>query len=312
MAQSVGTRAYRENVIIRDWVAAAWARLRQPRRPAIKRLPFDAVEFVIVDLETTGWSPREHRITEIGAVRMRGGRVQGQFTALVNPGQPIPDDIAALTGISDEMAVAAPALCTVLPGFLEFARGAVLTAHNAPFDVAFLAAACAGCGLPRPTGPVLDTVAVARHVLANGEVPNCKLGTLSDFFGTPVLPRHRALADAQATAGVLSGLLERLTADGVHTLAQFRRAQTRRRRAERRRVERSRGGPTQCSDRSRPENGRPVGTGAPSGFRPGSTQAGPANAGTADRAAPADRGALWRGGRADPGRLADHGPASAP
>ena len=248
MAQSVGARAYRENVIFRNWVAAAWARLRHPRRPGIQRLPFDAVEFVIVDVETTGWSPREHRITEIGAVRMRAGQVQGEFTALVNPGQPIPDDIVALTGISNEMAAAAPPLCTVLPGFLEFARGGVLTAHNAPFDVAFLAAACAGCGLPWPTGPVLDTVAVARHVLADGEVPNCKLGTLADFFRTPVLPRHRALADAQATAGVLTGLLGRLTAGGVPTLAQFQRAQAKRRRVERRRS----GGPS-GPDRRRPE-----------------------------------------------------------
>jgi DNA polymerase III subunit epsilon len=268
VAQSVGTRPYREIVIIRDWVAAAWARLRHPRRPGIQRLPFDAVEFIIVDVETTGWSPREHRITEIGAVRMRGGRVQGEFTALVNPGQPIPDDIVALTGISNEMAAAAPPLCTVLPGFLEFARGGLLTAHNAPFDVAFLAAACAGCGLPWPGGPVLDTVAVARHVLADGEVPNCKLGTLADFFSTPVLPRHRALADAQATAAVLNGLLGRLTAGGVQTLAQFRRAQAKRRRAERRR-----GGRPPGPDRGRPESPLPETTG-PAGATPCAAQAG--------------------------------------
>lgn len=268
MAWSVGARAYRENVIIRDRVAAAWARLPHPRRPGIQRLPFDAVEFVIVDVETTGWSPREHRITEIGAVRMRAGQVHGEFTALVNPGQPIPDDIVALTGISNEMAAAAPPLCTVLPGFLEFARGGVLTAHNAPFDVAFLAAACAGCGLPWPAGPVLDTVAVARHVLVNDEVPNCKLGTLADFFGTPVLPRHRALADAQATAGVLAGLLGRLTAGGVQTLVQFRRAQAKRRRAERRR-----GGPPPDPDRTRPEGRLPERTG-PASAAPCTAEAG--------------------------------------
>jgi DNA polymerase-3 subunit epsilon len=270
VAQSVGSWAYRENVIIRDWVAAAWARLRHPRRPGIQRLPFDAVEFVIVDVETTGWSPREHRITEIGAVRLRGGQVQGEFTALVNPGQPIPDDIVALTGISNEMAAAAPPLCTVLPSFLEFARGGVLTAHNAPFDIAFLAAACAGCGLSWPGGPVLDTVAVARHVLADGEVPNCKLATLADFFGAQVRPRHRALADAQATAAVLTSLLGRLTAGGTATLAQFRRAQAKRRRAERRR-----GGGPPGPDRSGPGSRLPD-TALPENALPGT--AGPARA----------------------------------
>jgi DNA polymerase III epsilon subunit family exonuclease len=240
MAQSVGVRPYCENVIIRDWVAdwitTARARLRWPWKPGIRRLPFDAVEFAIIDVETTGWSPGEHRITEIGAVRMRAGQVTGEFTALVNPGRPIPPHIAELTGISDAMVATAPPLCAVLPGFLDFTRGCVLTAHNAPFDMAFLAAACAECGLPGPGAPVLDTVALARHVLAAGEVDNCKLGTLADFFGTPVRPTHRALDDAQATAAILTGLLGRLTAGGVRTLAQFRAAQARRLRAERRRT----------------------------------------------------------------------------
>ena len=289
MAQSVGARAYRENVIIRDWAAAAWARLRHPRQPGIERLPFDAVDFVIVDVETTGWSPREHRITEIGAVRLRGGQVQGEFTALVNPGQPVPDDIVALTGISNEMAAAAPPLCTVLPGFLEFARGGVLTAHNAPFDMAFLAAACAGCGLAWPPRPVLDTVAVARHVLAGREVPNCKLATLADYFAAPVQPQHRALADAQATAAVLTALLGRLTATGLPTLAQFRRAQAKRRRAERRARGRQpvpdRSGPESGPESGPPERTRPASTG-PEQALPGS--AGPARA--APCAAEAGRG----------------------
>jgi DNA polymerase III epsilon subunit-like protein len=218
-------------VILWDWVAAVRARLRQPRA---RRRAFDAVEFVIVDVETTGWSPEEAGITEIGAVRMSGGQIRAEFSTLVNPGQAIPPDIVALTGISDAMVTAAPPPAAALAGFLDFARGAVLTAHNAPFDISFLAAAGAGCGLPGPAGPVLDTVvldtvvldtvALARRLLATGglaadDVPNCKLSTLAGYFGAPPGPQHRALADARATATVLAGLLLKFSARGVRTIA---------------------------------------------------------------------------------------------
>jgi DNA polymerase-3 subunit epsilon len=208
-------------VIFRDWVAAARARLRYPGVPGIQRRPFDGVEFAIVDVETTGWSPDAAGITEIGAVRMSGGRVRAEFTALVNPGRDIPADIAALTGISNSMVATAPQVATVLPGFLDFTHGCVLTAHNAPFDVGFLAAACADCGLPWPTAPVLDTVALARYLLGEDQVPNCKLSTLAGFFDAPAWPQHRALADARATAAVLAGLLDILTTRGVRTLAEL-------------------------------------------------------------------------------------------
>jgi DNA polymerase III subunit epsilon len=178
-------------------------------------------DFVIVDLETTGWTPGEARITEIGAVRFAGGRVTGEFCTLINPGHAIPADIAALTGISDAMVAHAPRIQAVLPSFLAFAGGAVLTAHNAPFDLGFLMAACGDCGLPWPDFPVLDTVTLARQLLAETEVPDCKLSTLASYFGAPTQPCHRALADAQATAAVLHGLIGRLTASGIRTLAEI-------------------------------------------------------------------------------------------
>ncbi len=214
-------------VIRSDWVAAARARLRPP--PWASRRAFDAIEFVIVDVETTGWSPEEAGITEIGAVRMSGGQIRAEFSTLVNPGQVIPPDIVALTGISDAMvAPAPPPAAEALASFLDFAQGAVLTAHNAPFDVSFLAAAGAGSGLPGPAGPVLDThvldtVALARRLLATGglaadDVPNCKLSTLAGYFGAPPGPQHRALADARATATVLAGLLKMFSARRVRTV----------------------------------------------------------------------------------------------
>src|ERR1035437_8140833 len=89
-------------------------------------VPLAELEFAVVDLETTGWSPAAAAITEIGAVRVRGGRRQGEFASLVDPGMPVPPGIADLTGITDGMLAAAPRLGAGLPGLIDFARGCVL------------------------------------------------------------------------------------------------------------------------------------------------------------------------------------------
>jgi DNA polymerase III subunit epsilon len=178
-------------------------------------------DFVIVDVETTGWLPEQDRITEIGAVRIGNGRPPAEFSVLVNPGHAIPADIVALTGITDAMVGQAPPIAAALPAFLAFARGCVLTAHNAPFDVGFLSAACEGCRIPWPDFQVVDTAALARAVLGEAEVPDCKLATLASFFQARTRPCHRALADAKATADVLECLLARLAARGVRTLAEI-------------------------------------------------------------------------------------------
>ena len=184
-------------------------------------VPLDQLEFAVIDLETTGWSPEAAAITEIGAVRVRGGRRQGEFASLVNPGMPVPPSIEDLTGISDWMLAAAPKLTSVLPGLLRFAEGCILVAHNAPFDLGFLLAACGDCGLTWPGFTVLDTVTLARQVMDPDEVPDCKLGTLAGFFGARTAPCHRALADARATADVLGWLIRRLTHRGVRTLGEL-------------------------------------------------------------------------------------------
>ncbi len=180
-----------------------------------------ALTFVVVDLETDGGSPQDAGITEVGAVKVCGGQVVGTFQSLVSIGRPIPAFIRALTGITDEMLRDAPRLSAVLPSFLEFARGAVLVAHNAPYDVGFLRAACAKLDLPWPDPPVVDTARLARHVLLRDEVPNCKLATLARYFRAQVEPTHRALADARATVDVLHGLIERVGNLGVHSLTEL-------------------------------------------------------------------------------------------
>ena len=191
--------------------------------------PLIGVTFVIVDLETTGGSAHDSAITEIGAVKVRGGEVLGEFATLVDPGTPIPPFITVLTGITQQMVLAAPRIEEVLPAFLEFARGAVLVAHNAPFDMGFLKAACAAQERAWPAPTVVDTADLARRLLTRDEVPNCKLATLSRFFRTATEPCHRALADAKATVDVLHGLLERAGAFGVESLEEltsFARAPT--------------------------------------------------------------------------------------
>ena len=174
--------------------------------------------FVIVDLETTGGSPVDAGITEIGAVKVCGGEVIGEFQSLVNPGEPIPPFITALTGISDSTVAEAPSLAGVFPSFLEFMTGATLVAHNASYDVGFLKGAAAKLGHTWPEPRVVDTVRMARAALENGEVVNRKLQTLAAHFKAPVTPTHRALDDARATVHVFHALLERLAGAGVTRL----------------------------------------------------------------------------------------------
>ncbi len=184
--------------------------------------PLREVTFCVVDLETTGGSAAAGaRITEVGAVKVRGGEVLGELQTLVDPATPIPPFIAVLTGITDAMVAGAPRIGAVLPAFLEFARGCVLVAHNAPFDVGFLRHSADELGHAWPAFEVLDTATLARRVVTRDEAPNCKLATLARVFRARTTPTHRALEDARATVDVLHGMVERLGGLGVHTLEEL-------------------------------------------------------------------------------------------
>jgi DNA polymerase-3 subunit epsilon len=176
--------------------------------------PLSQVTFCAVDLETTGGAPGTDQITEVGAVKVRGGEWLGSFQTLVNPGCAIPPAITLLTGISEAMVAPAPRIEAVLPSFVEFAGGCVLVAHNAKFDVAFLNGALQRAGWARLSHPVVDTCALARR-LVREEVPNCRLGTLASRFRLDHRPTHRALDDAMAAVDLLHVLLERAAAFGV-------------------------------------------------------------------------------------------------
>lgn len=191
-------------------------------------IPLRETTFVVVDLETTGGRTKgaggtpPDAITEIGAVKVRGGVVLGEFATLVDPQRSIPPQIVRLTGITTAMVGDAPPIEAVLPMFLEFAGNAVLVAHNAGFDIGFLRAAAERCGIVWPRPQVLCTVRLARRVLSREEAPSVRLAALARLFAVAAQPTHRALDDARATVEVLHALIERVGNQGVHTYADLR------------------------------------------------------------------------------------------
>lgn len=191
--------------------------------------PLADVEWVVVDLETTGIGASA-AITEIGAVRVRGGRVVDEFQSLVNPGQVIPPRITTLTGITSQMVAGAPPIDVVYPRFAAWAGledppgrgpdrpGPVLVAHNAAFDIGFLRRAAHRVGHDWSRPRVVDTLALARVALPRPLVPNHRLATLAGHFRAGPQERHRALGDARSTADVLRGLIDLLAPLGVATV----------------------------------------------------------------------------------------------
>lgn len=202
--------------------------LSLPDLDAATEISLRETTFVVVDLETTGgrMNGRDGKvadaITEIGAVKVRGGVVLGEFATLVDPQRSIPPQIVQLTGITTAMVCDAPTIAGVLPMFLEFARGAVLVAHNARFDMGFLRAAADRCGIRWARPQTLCTVQLARRVLTREEAPSVRLAALARLFAVANEPTHRALDDARATVEVLHALIERVGNQGVHSYAELR------------------------------------------------------------------------------------------
>lgn len=176
--------------------------------------PLAEVTFCVVDLETTGGDAQRCAITEVGAVKVRGGQVLGTFQTLVDPGCAIPPTITVLTGLTDAMVRRAPTIDQVLPAFLEFLGGAVVVGHNVRFDLSFLQAALRRRGGPLLGNQRLDTLALSRRLLAD-EVPSHALGALAERLRLPHRPSHRALDDAWATCDLLHALIERASGWGV-------------------------------------------------------------------------------------------------
>jgi DNA polymerase III epsilon subunit family exonuclease len=186
--------------------------------PVGSELLLESATYVVVDLETTGLRPGTAAICEIGAVRVRDLELEAEFETLVDPRMPLGPGVSSLTGLDDRTLRGAPRVELAMRRFLAFADGAVLVAHNARFDLAFLDRETERLTGSRIAAPVIDTVSLARRLLA-GRVPRASLDQLSYFFGTSVRPCHRALPDAQATAEVLLALLGLAQERGARTVA---------------------------------------------------------------------------------------------
>ncbi len=187
--------------------------------PGVELLLEEAT-YVVVDLETTGLRPGSSQICEIGAVRVRGLELEAEFQTLVNPGMRMAPGASALTGLRDAELRGAPSPAVAVRRFLSFAGDAVLVAHNARFDLAFLDRETERSTGSRIAAPVVDTVPLARRLLA-GRVPRASLAQLAHFVGTSVQPCHRALPDAQATAEVLLALIGLAQERGARTVADL-------------------------------------------------------------------------------------------
>ena len=181
----------------------------------------EELDFVVVDIEATGAKMPPNRIIELGAYRIRGGRIVDNFITLVNPEISIPRFVVALTGISNEMVKLAPLFAEVAPKWLEFVEDAVLIAHNAPFDTNFLNHEISRV-YPghRMINPHLCTVTLSRRVVPG--LANYRLETVADHFSISIVDRHRAGSDALATAEVFLRILARLEEHGVRDLATAR------------------------------------------------------------------------------------------
>ena len=188
--------------------------------PAGAALLLEEATYVVVDLETTGLRPGESRICEIGAVRLRGFEVEAEFETLVDPGVPIGAGASALTGLRTEQLRGAPRPAEAVRSFLAFAGDGVLVAHNARFDLAFLDRETERLTGSRIGSPVVDTVRLARKLLA-GRVAGFGLGQLAWFFDTAERPCHRALPDARATAELLLVLIGLAQERGARTVADL-------------------------------------------------------------------------------------------
>jgi DNA polymerase-3 subunit epsilon len=194
----------------------AVVRLAAPQAP---ETPLDRARFVVLDLETTGSRAGTDRVTEVGAVQVAGGRIQGEFQTLVRPDCPIPPAITRLTGIHELLLAGAPRFSQVAGRLVDFLGSGTLVAHNAAFDLRFLVAELARAGLPPPANPVLCTVRLARRLLP--ELRSCNLDSLATHFGFRFQARHRALGDAQVTAQLLRELLKISQVRGADSLGQL-------------------------------------------------------------------------------------------
>ena len=183
------------------------AKARENKGKAVNALPED---YVALDLETTGLDPEWDSIIEIGMVRVRRGEVVAEYSTLVNPGMPIDDFIAELTGITNDMLAAAPALPEVLPAARDFLGDDIILGHNINFDINFIYDNCEYQGLKPVSNGYIDTMRISRRVLP--DLKHHRLGDIVNALGVDHAQAHRAIGDCHATIGCYKALLAHIDA----------------------------------------------------------------------------------------------------
>lgn len=185
--------------------------------------PISKATFVVVDVETTGMSPVDDRITEIAMMKIQDGALIDEFSTLVNPLRTIPAYITSMTGIDNVMVHDAPTAREVVPYITEFLEDAVFVAHNSAFDWGFVSHTSLRERGVRLFNPQLCTVKLSRHILP--QLPSKSLGPVAEFLEIKIPERHRASGDAYATALVLlkylSFLRKRYEVKTVNELLRF-------------------------------------------------------------------------------------------
>ncbi len=174
--------------------------------------------FIVFDIETTGLSPNTCGITQIGAVLYEGGKIKEEFETYVDPGMPIPAEITALTGISDQTVKGAPSEAEAVKAFLDFAAGRMLVAHNAPFDTSFIRRVANQNGITFDN-PYLDTVSLSRYL--NSELKKHKLDVLAEYFELGEFDHHRATDDTKMLSAILGCMIEKLKKQGIYTVGEM-------------------------------------------------------------------------------------------
>ena len=185
------------------------------------RISFDESEFIIFDIETTGLSPVDCGITEIGAVLYRGGEVLDEFGTYVDPEMPIPENITRLTGISDETVAGAPKAAEAVKKFLEFAGGRMLVAHNAGFDVGFIRRSCEKNHI-KFGNAYLDTLPLSRYL--NTDLAKHTLDSIGKYYSLGDFNHHRATDDTRMLAAIFAKMADKLHRQGVTNIDEMNRA----------------------------------------------------------------------------------------
>ena len=175
-------------------------------------------EFCVFDIETTGLSAENDRITEIGAVIVKDGQVIDRYNTLVNPQRTIPQNVVDLTGITNEMVANERLIDDVLPEFLSFVNGRILVAHNASFDIGFIKTASRRLNLEFDN-TYIDTLALSRHI--NPDLKKHKLNVLADYYKLGEFNHHRACDDAEMLGQILTCMFNKLEYEGISSVAEL-------------------------------------------------------------------------------------------